>query len=157
MVQGLASHTRHRWEMMREHFRDELEDRLIDCLRARNMEYDPNKLAEIREHGGSEIFMGIVSAKCRTATAWLRDTLLGQGNDKPWSLSATPIPEVPPDVAATMQNIMRENLLAYYQSGNTPPTQDELKELASGMKDTAMRAMKFEACLLYTSPSPRDS
>ena len=83
MVQGLASHTRHRWEMMREHFRDELEDRLIDCIRARNMEYDPNKLAEIREHGGSEIFMGIVSTKCRTATAWLRDTLLGQGEDKP--------------------------------------------------------------------------
>ena len=145
IAQGLGSHVRHRWEMMREHFRDELEDRLIDCLRARNMEYDPNKLAEIREHGGSEIFMGIVSAKCRTATAWLRDTLLGQGEDKPWSLSATPIPEVPPDIAQNMQNIMRQNLMAYYEAGNAPPTQDELKQLASGMKDTAMRAMKFQA------------
>ena len=106
------------------------------------MEYDPNKLAEIRDQGGSEIFMGIVSAKCRTATAWLRDTLLGQGQDKPWSLSATPIPEVPPDVAQNMQNIMRQNLWQYYEAGNTPPTQDELKQLASGMKDTAMRAMK---------------
>tara|TARA_R100000329_G_scaffold49890_1_gene46004 strand:- start:5331 stop:7355 length:2025 start_codon:yes stop_codon:yes gene_type:complete len=145
IVQGLASHARKRWEVMRDHFRDELEDRLTKCVRARNMEYEPSKLAEIKEQGGSEIFMGIVSAKCRTATAWLRDTLLGQGEDKPWSLSPTPIPEVTPDVAQAMQNIMRENLLQYYAAGNQPPSPEELKQLASGMKDTAMRAMKHEA------------
>ena len=145
MIQGLAAHTRHRWEVMRDHFRDDLEDRLASCVRARNMEYEPSKLAEIQEQGGSEIFMGIVSAKCRTATAWLRDTLLGQGTDKPWSLSATPIPEVPPDVAMAMQNIMRQNLMQYYAEGGEQPSTEELKQLASGMKDTAMRAMKFEA------------
>ena len=145
MIQGLAAHTRHRWEVMRDHFRDDLEDRLASCVRARNMEYEPSKLAEIQEQGGSEIFMGIVSAKCRTATAWLRDTLLGQGTDKPWSLSATPIPEVPPDVAMAMQNIMRQNLMQYYAEGGEQPSTEELKELAAGMKDTAMRAMKFEA------------
>jgi hypothetical protein len=109
------------------------------------MEYEPAKLAEIQEQGGSEIFMGIVSAKCRTATAWLRDTLLGTGTDKPWSLTATPIPEVPPDITQAMQNIMQQNLMQYYDAGGEPPNQDELKQLASGMKDTAMRAMKFEA------------
>lgn len=145
MVQGLAAHTRHRWEVMRDHFRDELEDRLTSCVRSRNMEYEPAKLAEIQNQGGSEIFMGIVSAKCRTATAWLRDTLLGQGNDKPWSLTSTPIPEVPPDVAMAMQNIMRQNLMQYYAEGGEQPSPEELRQLASGMKDTAMRAMKFEA------------
>lgn len=145
LVQGLASHTRKRWEVMRDHFREDLEDRLTACVRARNMEYDPAKLAEIQEQGGSEIFMGIVSSKCRTATAWLRDTLLGQGADKPWSLSATPIPEVPPDVAMAMQNIMRQNLMQYYAAGGEQPSPQQLKELASGMKDTAMRAMKHEA------------
>ncbi len=145
MVQGLAAHTRHRWEVMRDHFRDELEDRLTSCVRARNMEYEPAKLAEIQNQGGSEIFMGIVSAKCRTATAWLRDTLLGQGTDKPWSLTSTPIPEVPPDVAMAMQNIMRQNLMQYYAEGGEQPSPEELRQLASGMKDTAMRAMKFEA------------
>ena len=87
MIQGLASHTRHRWEVMRDHKRLYVEDRLTKCVRARDMEYEPEKLAEIREQGGSEIFMGIVSTKCRTATAWLRDTLLGSGTDKPWSIS----------------------------------------------------------------------
>jgi len=145
LIQGLAAHTRRRWEMMRDHYQDSLEDRLAKCVRARNMEYEPSKLAEIKEQGGSEIFMGIVSTKCRTATAWLRDTLLGNGADKPWSLSATPIPEVPPDVAMGMQNIMQQNLMQYYAGGGEPPDPTELKQLASGMKDTAMRAMKHEA------------
>lgn len=145
MIVGLSSHVHKRWEVMRDHHQDTLEERLAQCVRARNMEYEPGKLAEIQEQGGSEIFMGIVSAKCRTATAWLRDTLLGQGTDKPWSLSATPIPEVPPDVTQAMQNIMQQNLMQYYDAGGEPPDETELKQLASGMKDTAMRSMKFEA------------
>jgi len=83
MLQGLSSHVHKRWEVMRDHHQDTLEQRLSTCVRARNMEYEPAKLAEIQEQGGSEIFMGIVSSKCRTATAWLRDTLLGTGSDKP--------------------------------------------------------------------------
>ena len=145
MIQGLASHVHKRWEVMRDHRQDNLEERLAKCVRARNMEYEPAKLAEIQEQGGSEIFMGIVSAKCRTATAWLRDTLLGVGTDKPWSLTATPIPEVPPDITQAMQNIMQQNLMQYYDAGGEPPDETELKQLASGMKDTAMRSMKFEA------------
>jgi len=145
MVQGLATHMRKRWEIMRDHYNDDLEPRLTECIRSRNMEYEPSKLAEIREQGGSEIFMGIVSSKCRTATAWLRDTLLGTGADKPWSISATPVPEVPPDISQQMQSIMQQNLMQYYAEGNEPPSQDELQQLAGSMKDTAMRAMKHEA------------
>lgn len=145
MIQGLAAHVRRRWEIMRDHKRQTVEDRLSECIRARNMEYDPQKLAEIREHGGSEIFMGIVSTKCRTATAWLRDTLLGTGADKPWSLSSTPIPEVPPEVAQGMQRILQANLTQYYAMGNEPLDSTQLKELAAGMKDTAKRTMKHEA------------
>lgn len=145
LIQGLAAHMRRRWEVMRDHKRKDIEPRLTECLRARNMEYSPQKLSEIRQHGGSEIFMGITSAKCRTATAWLRDTLLGTGDDKPWSLSATPIPEVPPDVQQRMQNIMQQNLAQYYAAGNQPLAPEELKHLAAGMKDTAMRAMSEEA------------
>jgi len=145
MIQGLSAHVRRRWEVMRDHKRNTIEDRLSACVRARNMEYDPGKMAEIREMGGSEIFMGIVSTKCRTATAWLRDTLLGVGADKPWALSATPIPEVPPEVAANLQRIMAANLQQYYAEGNQQLDPMELKELAAGMKDTATRSMKHEA------------
>lgn len=145
VIQGLAAHVRKRWSVLRDFKRDEVEDRLLKCLRARNMEYEPEKLAEIKSQGGSEIFMGIVSTKCRTATAWLRDTLLGTGSDKPWSLSATPIPDVPPDLAQQMGQIMQQNLMAYYQQGGAPIDPMTLKKLASDMKDTAMRELKYQA------------
>lgn len=145
MIQGLASHVRKRWEVMRDHKRQLIEPRLTKCMRSRAMQYDPEKLAEIRMQGGSEIFMGITSTKCRTATAWLRDTLLGTGADKPWSLSPTPLPEVPPDVQAQLQKIMQSNLAQYYAMGNQPLAPQDLQQLAAGMKDTAMRAMKEEA------------
>ena len=145
MMAGLAAHTRHRWEIMRDHYRQNTEVRLSKCVRARNMEYEPSKLASIKEQGGSEIFMGIVSTKCRTATAWLRDTLLGVGPDKPWGISATPVPEVPPDVATAMQGIMQQNLMQHYADGGEQPSEDDLKQLASSMKDTATREMKHEA------------
>jgi len=145
VIQGLAAHVRHRWTIMRDFKRETIEDRLQKCVRARNMEYEPEKLREIKAQGGSEIFMGIVSTKCRTATAWLRDTLLGTGTDKPWSLAPTPVPDVPPHIVAQLEQIMQQNLMMYYQQGNAPLDPITLQKLASDMKDTAKRQMKDEA------------
>jgi hypothetical protein len=145
LIQGLASHVTKRWQVMRDHKQEEIEDRLTKTARARNMEYSPAKMAEIQEQGGSEIFMGIVSTKCRTATAWLRDTLLGTGGDKPWSISATPIPDVPPDILDRLEMIMQQNLMQFYDQGGDQVDPANLQQLAAGMKDTAMREMKHEA------------
>lgn len=145
IIVGLSSHVRKRWEVMRDHKKQDIEERLTKTARARNMEYSAAKMAEIKAQGGSEIFMGIVSTKCRTATAWLRDTLLGTGGDKPWSISATPVPDVPPDIITKLQGIMQQNLMQFYAQGGDQVDPANLKQLASGMKDTAMREMKYEA------------
>ena len=145
IIVGLSSHVRKRWEVMRDHKKQDIEERLTKTARARNMEYSAAKMAEIKAQGGSEIFMGIVSTKCRTATAWLRDTLLGTGGDKPWSISATPVPDVPPDIITKLQGIMQQNLMQFYAQGGDQVDPANLKQLASGMKDTAMREMKHEA------------
>ena len=89
VIQGLASHVRTRWESSRTGKRD-LEERMLQCLRQRNGEYDPDKLQEITEQGGSDIYINLTSVKCRAATSWLRDTLLGTGMDKPWAIAGTP-------------------------------------------------------------------
>jgi len=145
LIVGLSSYVRKRWEVMRDHKKQDIEGRLTKTARARNMEYSAAKMAEIKSQGGSEIFMGIVSTKCRTATAWLRDTLLGTGGDKPWSISATPVPDVPPDIITKLQGIMQQNLMQFYEQGGDAVDPANLKQLASGMKDTAMREMKHEA------------
>lgn len=75
----------------------EMRPRLLASLRQRRGEYEPDRLAEIRKTGGSEIFMMLTSVKCRAAGSWLRDALLGQGNNKPWTVSPTPNPDLPDD------------------------------------------------------------
>lgn len=145
VIQGLAAHVRSRWEILRDFKNQAITDRLLECHRARNMQYDPEKLAAIKAQGGSEIFMGIVSTKCRTATAWLRDSMLGTGADKPWSISPTPVPDVPPDIVNRLQMVMQQNLEAYYASGNPPLDPITLQQLADEMKATALRQMEYES------------
>jgi hypothetical protein len=100
VIQGLAAHVRTRWDSSRTAKRT-LEDRMLQCLRQRNGEYDPDKLQEIKEQGGSDIYINLTSVKCRAATSWLRDTLLGSGSDKPWAIAATPNPDMPPEIMQT--------------------------------------------------------
>ena len=143
VVQGLASHVNKRWQTARLAKR-ELEERMLQCLRQRNGEYDPEKLSEIQAQGGSEIFIQLTSVKCRAATSWLRDTLLGTGSDRPWNLEATPVPELPPDIVESLKAQMATQLMAMYAQGQAVD-EETLMLAAAQMKDAAMREMKEEA------------
>lgn len=144
VIQGLAAHVRKRWETAKDGKRD-LEERMLQCLRQRNGEYDPDKLAEIKRQGGSEIYIMLTSVKCRAATSWLRDTLLGTGADKPWALDATPEPTLPPDVIKSLQAEMAQQLQTMMLSGMPTPDVEQLRQIALQMKDASMRKMKEEA------------
>lgn len=144
VIQGLASHVRKRWTTGKESKR-ELEERMLKGLRQRNGLYDPDKLAEIMKQGGSEIYIQLSSVKCRAATSWLRDTLLGTGSDKPWALDATPEPTLPPDVVDALRADMAQELQRMMEAGMQPPDPSQLREIAMQMKDAAMRRTKEEA------------
>lgn len=143
VIQGLAAHVTKRWQISRLAKR-ELEERMLQGLRQRNGEYDPQKLAEIQAQGGSEIYIQLTSVKCRAATSWLRDTLLGTGSDRPWSLEPTPEPTLPPDVIEQLKARMSAELMAIYQSG-IQPTPEQLAQMAQSMRDQEMRQRKEEA------------
>jgi hypothetical protein len=143
VIQGLASHVKKRWDHARLAKR-ELEERMLQCLRQRDGEYDPEKLAEIQAQGGSEIFVQLTSVKCRAATSWLRDTLLGMGADRPWSLEATPVPELPPNILEELKAQMATQLMSVYAQGQAMD-ETQLAQIAAQMKDQAMRQMKDEA------------
>lgn len=146
-VQSLAAHVRRRWELVAN--RSEIEERMAQCLRQRQGAYDPDKLAEIRKHGGSELFMMLTSAKCRTAASWLRDTLTGNGSEKPWSLAATPIPDLPPDVMQTLRERLTQQMADAYQmavsSGQPLPDMGTVRAYVAGMRDQALDALREEA------------
>lgn len=144
VIQGLAAHVRERWDSARIAKR-KLEERMLQCLRQRNGEYDPEKAQEIAEQGGSDIFINLTSVKCRAATSWLRDTLLGSGADKPWSIQGTPEPTMPPEILQELQATLAQQLMTHIEQGGMPPSQDELRQLAMQMKDEAMRQLKEES------------
>jgi len=89
----LTRHIRRHWETNR-NAKLRIEEGLLDDLRAKNGEYHPNKLMQIRQQGGSEIYMMITATKIRAAAAWIKDILLPQ-DEKAWGIDPTPMPELP--------------------------------------------------------------
>ena len=144
VIQGLASHVRSRWDSSRTAKRD-LEERMLQCLRQRNGEYDPDKLQEITEQGGSDIYINLTSVKCRAATSWLRDTLLGTGMDKPWAIAGTPNPTMPPEILEELKARLANELMVHMQQGGQQPTPSELRAMALQMKDEADRELREES------------
>lgn len=144
VIKGLAAHVRTRWDSARTAKRT-LEERMLQCLRQRNGEYDPDKAQELAEQGGSDIYINLTSVKCRAATSWLRDTLLGTGADKPWSIESTPEPDMPPEILQALQQELSQQLMMHIEQGGIPPTPEELRQTAMAMKDQAFHKMKEEA------------
>ena len=144
IIQGLAQHVRNCFEEARKAKEQEVEPRMFESLRQRRGEYSPDDLAVIKAQGGTQLYMRLTGHKCRTASAWIRDVLAGTGNDKPWSLDPTPIPDLPTDVYNAIVQVSAERLAELEQAG-VVPTQAELMELMSAMRDQVMRSLYEEA------------
>lgn len=145
VIQGLAAHVAKRWASAKDAKR-EVEERMINRLRQRRGEYSEKKLAEIRAQGGSEIFMNLTAVKCRAASAWLRDTMLGTGADRPWQLEPTPLPELPEEVIAQLRQKMTELFAPALANGMDIPA-EVLRAQAQALKDEAMEMLNDEAKL----------
>lgn len=96
-ITNLAAHIRTQWAAMKTAKLQTVEPRLLQCLRQRRGEYDPDKAALIKEQGGADIYMMLSSNKARAASSWIRDVVSGRGTERPWSANPTPIPDLPPD------------------------------------------------------------
>lgn len=141
VVQALNGYIRKQWmsSMMAKQMTAEI--KMLKSVRARRGEYDPDKLAQLREQGSSTIYMMITSNKCRAASSWLRDTLVTASDDKPWTIEPTALPDLPPnEVEAILQQAQAE-VEALYMNG-TPPTDQQVRERLLEMKDMALSHLK---------------
>lgn len=127
VILGLAAHIRSCWAAAYEAKRP-IEDRMLRSLRQRNGEYEPEKLADIRKTGGSEVFMMITETKCRAAESWLRDILLDEGV-VPFALKPTPIPDVPPDQAERVAQLQAQKILQSIQDTGLAPDPELMESL----------------------------
>ena len=90
-------------------------------MNAYNGHYDAQKLQELRNFGGSDVFARLSSIKCRGATALLRDVYLS--GERPWDIVATPVPEVPGDIKAQIDLLLSAEVNNMLQNGQPPDPQ----------------------------------
>src|SRR5574343_283172 len=122
-IQSLAAHVKKCWEVARIAKQQTVEQRLLSNLRQRRGEYEPDLLADIKAGGGSEIYMMITSNKCRAASSWLRDTLLGAKDEKPWGIDPTPIPDLPPNLYQAVYDAAQQKALQVEAMTGMPLTE----------------------------------
>lgn len=148
LIKSIAAHVRNCWTEARTAKEQTVEPRMFKAVRARRGEYDPDVLTKIRENGGSEIYMMLTSNKCRAAASWLRDVLLGQGSDKPWTIRPTPTPTLSPDIVEEMrQNAIQQMAQVIEITGQQlPPMQLRkfLNELREEYMHNVMEEAKFK-------------
>lgn len=145
LITNLAAHVKTAWNSAYQ-AKIEVEQDMLKALRQRRGEYDPDILAEIKKTNGSEIYMMITSNKCRAATSWLRDTLLGAADDKPWTIAPTELPELSPADEALAQQIAVQEALAIEQTlGQQNVTPESAQEHIARVKDKLRAAAKEQA------------
>lgn len=126
-ILGLTGYLRACWDVSQQ-AKKPIEYKMLRALRQRNGEYEADKLKEIQNQGGSEIYMMITEVKCRAAESWLRDILLDQGMP-PWDLEPTPIPDLSPSQTMEIQNTYADKVVEILQTTGQAPTKEEMAEL----------------------------
>jgi len=147
LTQSLVQHVRKCWMNARDAKRNTVETRMLKSVRARRGEYDPEKLSQIREMGGSEVYAMLTSVKCRAAASWLRDVLLANGTEKPWTIDATPVPELPPSINSAIIERLANEIYETKMQG-VKVSDDEAAEAFGLMKDRALNEIRAQARLM---------
>lgn len=140
VIQQLAGYIRGKWVLARMAKEYTVEQQMLKSVRARRGQYDPDKLAQLREQGSSTIYMMLTSNKCRAASSWLRDVVLTGADDKPWTLKPSPVPDMEPDILQDLMMRGQQQVMAMLQQG-MEPTDVEVRQMLLDMKDAAYRQL----------------
>ena len=140
---GLTAHIRSAWQRNRR-AKEGVHQRMLKCMRQRVGEYEPEVLQAIRAQGGSEIYMMLTSTKCRAAQAWIADIELPTG-ERSWMLEPTPVPELPPEVMAEVEQAATAQFRAAVSQGQVQADPQTWREMIRSTKERVRKAMQREA------------
>lgn len=144
MVTALAGHVRQAWETARMAKMNGIDERLLRNVRARRGVYDPDKAGAIAAMGGSDVYAMLTSVKCRAAGSWVRDVIAGQGEERPWDIRPTAVPELSPDIHDEIVKASLGPIQAAEQAG-VPMTDIEIQALLQALKDAAQNELREQA------------
>lgn len=105
---ALAQFVRERFDEAEKNRRDTgIEARLLRNLRANCCEYQPDEKALLGPY--NDVYIGIAALKARAAESWLNDIILNN-IDKPWTISPTPIPDLPEELREYVIDLLMQEL-----------------------------------------------
>lgn len=154
-LSSLAAYLHTMWERARNaKVSSGIIERLLKCDRQRKGEYDPEKLAAIRNAGSSEIYMMLTDIKCRAAESWIKDIMASVGNNT-FTIDPTDEPNVNDDLRQAIIDAVTEEALQANQMGLTQPhplafrerideLTSEVQEKLRDMADKAAKNMTFK-------------
>lgn len=146
VIQGLAAYVRECWSAAFNAKRTtNVEQRMLQSMRQRRGEYDPEVLTEIKKQGGSEIYMMLSSNKARAASSWIRDVMLGANKDKPWTITPTPMPDLPPSIHQAIQQLAQQEAMQFQQMTGQMVGPQEMEKVAAYVKDRVVANAKKRA------------
>ena len=145
MASSLAGYVRQQFDVFKRHRNtggSGWSDRLLNALRVFNGQYDPQRLAEIQQFGGSTVYARIVAMKCRGASSLLRDVYLAQ--DRPWGLDASDDPKIPQGILDAINQLVaiEANTMA---AAGSPPDIEKIRERTQQLVEAARQAAKKSA------------
>ncbi len=143
VILNLAAYVRRCWEAAKEAKRP-IEERMLKCLRQRAGHYDPQKLAQIQEFGGSMVYMMLTDEKCSAAEAWLED-MMNQEDELPFGLKHTPEPELAPDQLNLVRSQVQAEAQQEIQMGYVVTDQQMMERAQELAMDLRTRISKAAA------------
>lgn len=119
--------------------RDQMENRLLACLRARRGVYADYEMSEMWSNGaGQAMYLPLAASKMRAAEAALRDLLLPDG-ERPWGLDPSPIPELPPDIEGPIEqkaaSLAKQQMMQIVQQQGQVPDIAQVQGMANKIKE----------------------
>ena len=148
-VSDLGAYIRTTYETYRNHRNDTAagwSNRLLVALRSFNGMYDPQKLAEIRKFGGSEVYARLIAMKCRGASSLLRDVYLAP--ERSWGLNPPSDPDVPEDIVAQVNQFVQSEIGQVQAQGGqvgVDMIRDRVMQLMEGAREAAKKKAKHQA------------
>ena len=100
--------------------------------------YTPAQLGQITQ-AGCDIFMGVTEGKCRAFVSWVAD-ILANAEERPWTLRATPIPDIPDAMKEVVADVLRQEIAINGVEFDVENRIRELKDFA--FKHAQQRAEK---------------
>ncbi len=132
--------------------RETHERTMLDCLRQREGIYDPQTFQEIKDQGGSEIFMMLTQLKVRSAKAWISEIMF-HGGELPFDTQPTPVADLPQEVHEQVrQRVMQETEQAMQQGYYRSPKEisHRIEQVESIVMEQAKRVASERAKRMRT-------